>query len=80
MHQSYWVRKTLLPWSHPSPIALAIFPPPLLHSFLSPEERRGLMETAHFKLSIPKSLTLHITQLWMSVVVGRGTLLTFDGG
>lgn len=38
------------------------------------------MEKAHLELSVPKFLTLHITQLWVSVVVGRGTHLTFDGG
>lgn len=42
--------------------------PPLLQGTLSPEVR-GLMETSHLGLSVPKFLTLHTVWLWVSIFV-----------
>lgn len=66
MYQSCCIWK--FPWCHLSPLALLIFPLPLLHSSLSLEER-GLMKSSHLGLRVPRTVTLHVVQLWVSAFV-----------
>lgn len=57
VHQSYFVWKTLSPWSQPSPLVLRIFMTPLPHRYLR-IKLRTFMKTSHLVLCTPKSLTL----------------------
>lgn len=49
----------LLVWIRPFPLALTLFLPPLLHSFLSPKES-NFMEKSHLVLKIPGSLFIYM--------------------
>lgn len=55
--QFWCVWKTLFPRSHPFPLVLKIFSPPLPH-ISSNFEWRGLMKACHLGTSVPKSLPL----------------------
>lgn len=68
VHQARCVWKLLFLCSHPSSLAFIISLPPFPHRSLS-FERRSLLRTSHWGLTVPMSLILSIVQLWLSVLV-----------
>lgn len=56
----------LFPWSPPSSLALTLFLLPLPWGFLNPEGR-DLMETPCLELNVPRSPTLGIKSMGLSI-------------
>lgn len=78
VYKSCWILKTLFTWSHLPYLALTIF---LLYLFRRSLrlEGRSLLQMSSLRLSVPKSLTLYILNLWVFVLIIATARRSFSG-